>query len=304
MTGRFRKFRAMKTGDRVFEIALWTIGVLVLMVIIYPLYYVCIASISDPSLVMTGGVWFYPRRVTLEGYKALLSETKVWVGYRNTIFYSVCSTMLSMFVTIPAAYSLSRKDFKARRPLMLFFLFTMYFSGGLIPTYLLVANTLAMRNTVWVMIVPFCVNVYNLIIVRSYFESSLPEELWEAAQLDGCSNTRYLFTIAVPLSMAVISVVMLYYIVASWNAYFNGLIYLTDARLVPLQLVLRDILLMNEMMANSLSTGGSMGLQSAMRRAYLIKYTSIIVGTLPMMILYPFLQKYFEKGVMIGAIKG
>ena len=294
----------MKPAEKVFEIVIWVIGILVLLCVIYPLYYVVIASISNPSLVMTGGVWLYPRQLTSSGFEALLSENKIWIGYRNTLLYSIAGTALSMFVTVPAAYSLSRKDFRARRPLMLFFLFTMYFSGGLIPTYLLIANTLHMNDTVWVMIVPFCLNVYNMIIVRSYFESSLPADLWEAAQLDGCSNTRFLITIAIPLSMAVISVVMLYYLVANWNAYFNGLIYLQDENLVPLQLVLRDILLMNEMMANSLSTGGSVGLDSAMKRAYQIKFTSIIVGTLPMMILYPFLQKYFEKGVMIGAIKG
>lgn len=299
-----KSFKYIKLGDKLFEIAILIVGGLVLLCVIYPLYYVVIASISNPSLVMTGGVWLYPRELTLDGFKALLSESKIWIGYRNTIFYSIAGTMLSMLVTIPAAYSLSRKDFKARRPLILFFLFTMYFSGGLIPTYLLISNTLHLTDTVWVMIVPFCLNVYNMIIVRSYFENSLPSDLWEAAQLDGCSNTRFMITIAIPLSMAVISVVMLYYLVANWNSYFNGLIYLRDDKLVPLQLVLRDILLMNEMMANSLSTGGSMGLDSAMKRAYQIKFTSIIVGTLPMMILYPFLQKYFEKGVMIGAIKG
>ena len=297
-------FKTMRTGEKLFEVLIWAIGILVLICVLYPLYYVIIAAISNPSLVMTGGVWLYPRELTLSGFEALLSESKIWIGYRNTIFYSIAGTILSMVVTVPAAYSLSRKDFKARRPLMLFFLFTMYFSGGLIPTYLLIANTLHMNDTVWVMIVPFCLNVYNMIIVRSYFENSLPSDLWEAAQLDGCSNVRFLLTIAIPLSMAVLSVVMLYYLVANWNAYFNGLIYLQDEKLVPLQLVLRDILLMNEMMANSLSTGGSVGLDSAMKRAYQIKFTSIIVGTLPMMVLYPFLQKYFEKGVMIGAIKG
>lgn len=299
-----KSFKHMSLGDKLFEILIIVVGVLVLLCVVYPLYYVIIASISNPSLVMTGGVWLYPRQLTLDGFEALLSESKIWIGYRNTIFYSIAGTALSMLVTVPAAYALSRKDFKARRPLMLFFLFTMYFSGGLIPTYLLVSNTLHMTDTVWVMIVPFCLNVYNMIIVRSYFENSLPGDLWEAAQLDGCSNTRFLITIAIPLSMAVVSVVMLYYLVANWNAYFNGLIYLRSDELVPLQLVLRDILLMNEMMANSLSTGGSVGLDSAMKRAYQIKFTSIIVGTLPMMILYPFLQKYFEKGVMIGAIKG
>lgn len=289
-------------ADRLFILVTRLIGVLVMFLILYPIYYVVIASFSDPSAVISGRVWLLPKGFSLEGYAYLLGESRIWIGYRNTIFYTLAATALSLLLTIPAAYALSRRDFKARRPLMLFFLFTMYFSGGLIPTYLLVANMLHMDNTVWVMVVPFSLNVYNMIIVRSYFESSIPEDLWEAAQLEGCPHTRYLTTIAVPLSKAVISVVMLYYIVGKWNEYFNAMIYLRSEQLVPLQLVLRDILIQNETVANSMSGGVNIG--AVVRRVTLIKYTSIIVGTLPMMVLYPFIQKYFEKGVMIGAIKG
>lgn len=289
-------------SDRFFLLITRLTGVLVMFLILYPIYYVVIASFSDPSAVISGRVWLFPKGFSLEGYAYLLSEGRIWIGYRNTIFYTLAATALSLFLTVPAAYALSRRDFKARRPLMLFFLFTMYFSGGLIPTYLLVANILHMDNSVWVMVVPFSLNVYNMIIVRSYFESSIPEDLWEAAQLEGCTHARYLTTIAIPLSKAVLSVVMLYYIVGKWNEYFNAMIYLRNEQLVPLQLVLRDILIQNETTANSMSGGVNIG--AVVRRVTLIKYTSIIIGTLPMMILYPFIQKYFEKGVMIGAVKG
>lgn len=296
------KWRNMTAGDKVFTAITWILGALIMLVIVYPLYYVIIASISDPDKVMSGSVWIVPVKPTLEGYVYLFTETNIWTGYKNTLIYSFGGTALSMLLTIPAGYALSRPDFKGRRPIMLYFLFTMYFSGGLIPTYLLVTNTLRLDNTVWAMILPFSLSVYNVIIVRSFFESSLPKDLWEAAQLDGCSNTRFLLTIAIPLSKAVISVILLYYLVGKWNEYFNALMYLRDAKLSPLQLILRDILLLNEAMANSVT--GSSGVNASMRRATLVKYTSAIIGTIPMLILYPFIQKYFEKGVMIGAVKG
>lgn len=296
------RIRNMSRGDAVFTLFTWIMGALILLMILYPLYYVIICSVSDPDAVLNGEVWFYPVGLTGEGYDYLLGDWRIWSGYKNTLIYALGGTLLSMLVTVPAGYALSRKDFKARRPLMLFFLFTMYFGGGLIPTYLVITDTLNMSNTIWAMIIPFCLNVYNMIIVRSYFESSLPADLWEAAQLDGCSNTRFLLSVALPLSKAVISVVMLYYLVGKWNEYFNAMMYLRDEEMYPLQMILRDILLLNESMANSM-TGGE-GFDASLRRATLVKYTSAIVGTLPMMILYPFLQKYFEKGVMIGAVKG
>ena len=296
------RIRNMSRGDTMFTLFTWFMGALILLMILYPLYYVIICSVSDPDAVLNGEVWFYPVGLTGEGYDYLLGDWRIWSGYKNTLIYALGGTLLSMLVTVPAGYALSRKDFKARRPLMLFFLFTMYFGGGLIPTYLVITDTLNMSNTIWAMIIPFCLNVYNMIIVRSYFESSLPADLWEAAQLDGCSNTRFLISVALPLSKAVISVVMLYSLVGKWNEYFNAMMYLRDEEMYPLQMILRDILLLNESMANSM-TGGE-GFDASLRRATLVKYTSAIVGTLPMMILYPFLQKYFEKGVMIGAVKG
>lgn len=280
---------------------LYVIGVLLLIIVAYPLYFIVIASVSDPGMVLNGEVWLIPKKLNLTGYKELFKVNKIWVGYRNTCFYTILGTIVSMAVTVPAAYAVSVKDLKIRKPVMLYFMFTMFFNGGLIPTYLVISQGLHMDNTVWVMIIPFCLNVYNMIIMRTFFESSLPQELWEAAQLDGCSYTRYLLQVVIPLSKAVLSVIILYYVVGKWNEYFTALIYIRDDSLVPLQIVLRDILIQNE--AFSGADMGAAGLEAS-KKANLIRYSSIVVATLPMMILYPFLQKYFEKGVMIGAVKG
>jgi putative aldouronate transport system permease protein len=301
-TIKSRKPKYSRTiDDLVFDLVTYIIGAVVFIVILYPLYFVIIASISEPSLVMSGKVWFYPREATLEGYKTLLNEARIWIGFKNSLLYTILSTFVSMIVTIPAAYALSRRDFKAQFPITIFFLFTMFFNGGLIPTYLIIAKTLHLDNSIWVMIFPFCLNIYNLIIMRSFYTYSLPKELWEAAQIDGCTNTRYLLVIAIPLSKAVLSVIMLYYVVAKWNEFFMPLIFIRNNKLYPLQIILRDILLKNEAVSQNIMNVGSL---QAQRKANLIRYTSIVVGTAPMLILYPFLQKYFEKGIMIGSIKG
>lgn len=283
------------------NIPLYLIGVLIFLVVAYPLYFIIIASISDPGMVMNGEVWLIPKKINLSGYQELFKVNDIWIGYRNTVFYTIAGTSVSMIVTVPAAYALSRRNFKARRPVMLYFMLTMFFNGGLIPTYLVISQMLHMDNSFWVMILPFCLNVYNMIIMRTFFENSLPDELWEAAQLDGCTHAYYLVKIVLPLSRAVLSVIVLYYAVAKWNEYFTALIYIRDKSLVPLQIVLRDILIQNEAF-----TGAQMGAAGleASKKANLIKYASIVVATMPMMIIYPFLQKYFEKGVMIGAVKG
>ena len=283
------------------NIPLYLIGVLIFLVVAYPLYFIIIASISDPGMVMNGEVWLIPKKINLSGYQELFKVNDIWIGYRNTVFYTIAGTSVSMIVTVPAAYALSRRNFKARRPVMLYFMLTMFFNGGLIPTYLVISQMLHMDNSFWVMILPFCLNVYNMIIMRTFFENSLPDELWEAAQLDGCTHAYYLVRIVLPLSRAVLSVIVLYYAVAKWNEYFTALIYIRDKSLVPLQIVLRDILIQNEAF-----TGAQMGAAGleASKKANLIKYASIVVATMPMMIIYPFLQKYFEKGVMIGAVKG
>jgi putative aldouronate transport system permease protein len=287
--------------DRIFEFFLYMTGFIILVLIIYPLYYVLIASVSDPGWVLAGKVWLWPRGLSFEGYVEVFKDQKIWTGYRNTLIYTVGGTLISMIVTIPCAFALAQPSFRIRRPLMIYFLITMFFSGGLIPTYLTITNTLRMGNSIWVMMIPFCLNVYNLIIMRTFFENSLPRELWEAAQLDGCSFSFFLIRIVIPLSRAVISVIMLYYVVSKWNDYFTALIYIRKQNLLPLQNILRDILLLNQQLTQNMQ--GSANL-TAMRHANLIKYASIVVSSVPMMILYPFLQKYFEKGVMIGSVKG
>jgi putative aldouronate transport system permease protein len=224
------------------------------------------------------------------------------VGYKNTIIYTVLGTVLNLLLTLPAAYVLSRHEFKARRILMFVFVVTMFFNGGLIPTYLLMKE-LNLTNNMWVFIIPFSVNVFNLIIVRTFFESSIPKELFEAAQMDGCSHFQFFGKVVLPLSKAVISVVGLYYLVGHWNDFFTGLIYIRDYSLQPLQIVLRDILLSNQVFAEGAGSGGAAG-GYAQRYADQIKYGVIIVSTLPILIVYPFIQKYFEKGVMIGSVKG
>ncbi|OQP13219.1 carbohydrate ABC transporter permease, partial [Geobacillus zalihae] len=223
-------------------------------------------------------------------------------GYRNTIIYTVLGTFVNLLFTLPAAYVLSRKEFKARNFLMFVFVFTMFFNGGLIPTYLLMKE-LHLTNTMWVFILPFSVNVFNLIITRTFFETSLPKELFEAAQLDGCTHFQFFGRVVLPLSKAIVSVIGLYYLVGHWNDFFTGLIYIRDYSLQPLQIVLRDILISNQVFAEGAGAGGAAG-GYAQRYADQIKYGVIIVSTLPILIVYPFIQKYFEKGVMIGSIKG
>ena len=290
----------MRGKERLFEIIVWALGAIVFLTVTYPLWFVVIASVSDPGAVSNGRVWLWPTGLNADGFRAVFKDSRIWTGYRTTMIVTVVGTMLSMLVTIPCAYALSRRDFKARRPLMVFFVFTMYFSGGLIPTYITITQTLGLDNKIWVMIIPFCMNVYNLIVCRSFFENTLPQELLESAKLDGCSNTRFFVSIALPLSKAILSVIMLYYVVLRWNDYFTALIYVRNEEIKPLQIILRDILLMNQAQQGSNSYASS----ESLRLSELIKYSSIIVSTFPVLMLYPFIQKYFEKGIMIGALKG
>ena len=273
--------------------------ILVFIIVAYPLYYVIIASFSDPMQVSAGRVAFWPNGFTLKGYEMVFAERDLWIGYRNTIFYTLVGTLINITVTFPAAYAVSRREFMPRRVIMLMFVFTMFFNGGLIPTYMLM-RSLNMINTVWVFLIPFSLNVYNFIIVRTFFETGIPEELYDAAQLDGCGHFRYFFRIAMPLCRASVAVIALYYAVAHWNDYFTGLLYARDLNYKPLQLVLREILLV----AQSSSQTGGTGSGYAILYVISMKYSIIIVSTIPLMIIYPFLQKYFEKGVMLGAVKG
>lgn len=292
-------------GDHAFYVGNYILLTFLLVIVAYPLIYIVACSFSNPQAVMAGKVWLWPVDFTLSGYKAIFENKDVMTGYANSIFYTVTGTVLALVMTMLAAYPLSRTDYNLSRPVMLIFTFTMYFSGGLIPTYLLMSN-LGLVNTRTVMILPGILSVYNVIITRTFIMSSIPATLREAAELDGCSDFRYLLSIVVPLSKAVLAVIALYYAIGYWNSYFNAMIYLYDRSMYPLQMFLREILIENQMAAEML-TKGQMSVEDAIAKQTvyeLLKYSLIIVASVPVMIFYPFIQKYFVKGVMIGGIKG
>ncbi|MCA1292433.1 carbohydrate ABC transporter permease [Paenibacillus sp. alder61] len=288
-----------RSSDVLLEVALYVFAVLFLIVLMYPLYFIVIASFSDPSAVANGRVWLYPQGFTLDGYKELFKHDNIWTGYGNTILYTVVGTAIGLIVNISAAYALSRKDLVGRKFLSLFFIFTMFFSGGLIPTFLTIRD-FHLYDTFLVMVLPFSVVVYDIIVARTFFQSSIPGDLWEAAQIDGCGNIRYFISVVLPLSKAIISVLGLWIAVGYWNSYFNALIYLKNPDLHPLQLILRNILITNQMQT---ALGSGEAAQIAMRLANMMRYSVIIIATVPIMCVYPFVQKYFNQGVMIGAVK-
>ncbi|WP_449538879.1 carbohydrate ABC transporter permease [Ferdinandcohnia sp. Marseille-Q9671] len=287
--------------DKVFDlINLFLVAVMVVLVV-YPLYFIVIASISDPNMIYEGKVWFLPQGITFEGYERIFSDSLIWTGYKNSIIYTFVGTLVNVCFTLMAAYALSRKDLYGRNIIMLLFLFTMFFSGGLIPTYLVVKD-LGLLNTMWALILPKAVAVWNLIVARTYFQMSIPDEMLEAAKIDGCSDVKFFWKIVLPLSKPIVAVMVLFYAVGHWNSYFDALIYLNDEELYPLQLILRNILIQNEASTQMISDLES--LAAKQRVSELIKYGVIIVASLPLLVLYPFVQKHFVKGVMIGSIKG
>lgn len=292
-------------ADRIFKAFNISFLFIALMVVLYPLIYIVSASVSDPAQVNSGEMWLFPKGFTLEGYKLIFENDQIWRGYLNTIFYTALGTLINLAVTIPAAYALARKDFIGRGFLTGFFVLTMFFSGGLIPTYLVVKD-LGLIDTVWAMVLPNAAAVWSIIIARVFFQVTIPKELEESARIDGCSNFRMFMKIVLPLSAPIIAVMALFYGVGHWNGYFNALIYLSDKDLYPLQLVLREILVLQEMSSQSTSLTGSMAemLHSKEQLAAIIKYGVMIVSTLPIIIVYPFLQRFFVKGVMIGSLKG
>lgn len=292
--------RQKKTaGDWAIDIIIALILVTVVVLIAYPLWFVLVASFSDPTQVANGTVSIWPKGFTFAGYSKIMQDSRIWIGYRNTIEYSVIGTAVNLLVTLPAAFALSRKEFKPRRVILFLFTFTMFFSGGLIPSYLLMKQ-LGLLNSMWVFILPAAFSVYNMIIARSFFEASIPEDLFDAARLDGLSYWGYFLKIVIPLSNAIIAVIGLYYFVGHWNDYLTGLIYIRNSDQEPLQNVLQTILLANQTKPGiaQLTAAQSQNLGDQ------IKFGIIIVSTLPLLVLYPFLQKYFDKGVMIGAVKG
>ena len=286
-------------GDRIFQSIILIISVLLMFVVAYPLYFTVIASFSKPEDVLLGRVLFWPKNISVESYKMVIAEKSIWMGYGNTIIYTVLGTLVNLALTTMMAYPLSCRETPCRGILTFVASFTMLFSGGLIPTYLLVRQ-LGMYNTIWAMLLPSGITTYNMLVMKNFFQSSIPGELKEAACLDGCTDLQTLLLVVLPLSGSIIAVMVLFYSVAHWNEYFSALIYLKDRSRMPLQVILREILLQNQ----ELAQGDGTGLYEKMMAAETMKYAIIIIASVPVICLYPFVQKHFVKGVMVGAIKG
>ena len=287
------------TGDRIFLAIDYVLLAFFLIIIAYPLLFVISASFSAGATTMT--LSLIPKRFSTAGYEAVLQYKDIWSGYGNSLVYMIAGTALSLALTVLMAYPLSRPDFKAGGFIMVLCMITMYFSGGLIPTYLVVRN-LGLLGTRWAVLLPGAMSVYNMIVTRTYFKTSIPGELFEAGQLDGCGNIRYLFSVVLPLSGPIPAVVGLFYAVGYWNAYFDAMIYLSGKRgLFPLSLILREILILNDASIDQMDINTLLALEE---RRNVMKYAVIVVSSLPVMLIYPFVQRYFVKGVMIGAVKG
>lgn len=292
--------RKVLSADRITNIVFHLIAVILIVLIVYPLWFIIIASFSNPADVTTGKVLFWPKEWSLAGYRELFKQSQIWRSYLNTIIYTVVGTLIALAVNLPAGYAMSRADLCGKKWINIFYMIPMFVSGGLIPTYFIV-KAFGLLNSFWVMVLPFSVSTYNIIVARTFFQNSLPESLWESAQLDGCGTCRYFLQFALPLSKAVVAVIGLWTAVGLWNSWFNALIYLEDEARQPLQLLLRRVLIANQSLLGEAT--GTMA-QELRALSESMRYTSIVISTLPIMCLYPFLQKYFNQGVMVGAVKG
>lgn len=292
----------------VFDVVNTALLTVMMLVVLYPLYFIVIASISSPAAVNSGQVLLFAKEATLEGFQYVLKDKTIWQGYANSLLLTGAGTLINMFFTITCAYGLSKSHLPFIRPIMLLITFTMFFSGGIIPSYLLVTG-LHMRNTIWALIFPASISVYNLILMRTYFMNSVPEEIIQSAKIDGCSEIKALTVIVLPLSKPITVTIALFYGVAHWSQFFQALIYIDDKDKFPLQLVLRNMLLMGNNAMTSLISGGMSGenakyMAELMQQIEILKYAVIIVSVLPLLIIYPFLQKFFMKGIMMGSLKG
>jgi multiple sugar transport system permease protein/putative aldouronate transport system permease protein len=290
------------TQDTIVYFINYILLTVLLVVVLYPLIYIISCSFSSGDALMSGRVKLFPVDLTLQSYKAVFKYQSIWTGYRNSIIYAIVGTLISMVLTLFAAYPLSRDDFRGKKIFTVIILFTMMFSGGLIPTYLLVKN-LDLMDTIWAVVLPGAVNAYNIIVARTFFANTIPKELQEAAEMDGCTDFRFFVRIVIPLSTPIIAVLSLWVVVGLWNSYFGPMIYLNSQEEYPLQLVLRRILLLSQVNLNQ----SNIDPETIRKNQYLgemLKYGTIIISTLPLMIVYPFVQKYFVKGVMIGSVKG
>ncbi|MGI6725632.1 MAG: carbohydrate ABC transporter permease [Christensenellales bacterium] len=287
-------------ADKAFYFINDSLMFLAVLIVLYPLIYVLSSAFSSPTAVSQGRVVLFPVDFSLRGFEEVFSHKAIVTGFANSIFYTVVGTSVNIVMTVCAAYPLSRKEMPGRRILLFVFTFTMLFNGGLIPSYLLTSR-LGLINKRAVMIIPLAINVFNVIICRTYFETTIPDEIVEAAKIDGCSHTRFMVTMVVPLSKAIIAVMVLYYGLGHWNSYFQAFLYITDKTKFPLQIVLRDILILNQV--NDIISDPLL-YQAKAGMAQLLKYALIVVSSAPFMIAYPFVAKHFVKGVMIGAVKG
>ena len=292
-------------SDVIYDTILFILLSLVFLVVAYPLYFVIISSVSDPIAVSNGEVTFYPIGFTLDGYREVFKTNTVVRGFLNSLLYTVCGVSVNLLVTLPTGYALSRKDFALKKFVTFFYMLTMFIGGGMMPTYLIVKQT-GLLNSMWALIIPGAMGVYNMIVAKTFFSTNIPLELMEAAKLDGCGNTRFFFHIVLPLSGAITAILVLYYGQGHWNSYFSALLYINDREKWPLQLELRNILLLNTNTMTKEFITEEMRKEQARREALanMMKYSLIIISSIPMLIVYPFVQKHFVKGMMIGSVKG
>ena len=288
--------------DVIFDTVIFIILTLILFIVAYPLYWVIISSFSDPTAVSAGKVLLRPMGFTLKGYAEVFKNSQVMRGFFNSIVITVVGVCVNLAVTLPTAYALSRDNFSGKKPITVFYMITMFFGGGMIPTYLVVKN-MQLLNTIWALVLPGCLSVYNMIVARTFFKSNISEELYEAGEIDGCTQSRFFFQIALPLSKAIM---VLYYGVGHWNSYFSALLYISDQDKYPLQLVLRNILITNQTALSQTATTAAAraALQEQQQLIDVMKYSLIIISSVPVLIMYPLVQKHFVKGVMIGSVKG
>ncbi len=291
--------------DVIFDTVIFILLTLILFVVAYPLYWVIISSFSDPTAVSAGKVLLRPIGFTLKGYAEVFKNSQVMRGFFNSIVITFVGVCVNLAVTLPTAYALSRDNFSGKKPITIFYMITMFFGGGMIPTYLVVKN-MQLLNTIWALVLPGCLSVYNMIVARTFFKSNISEELYEAGEIDGCTQSRFFFQIALPLSKAIIAIMVLYYGVGHWNSYFSALLYISDQDKYPLQLVLRNILITNQTALSQTATTAAAraALQEQQQLIDVMKYSLIIISSVPVLIMYPLVQKHFVKGVMIGSVKG
>jgi putative aldouronate transport system permease protein len=293
--------RKLTREDKIVTIIVYAFLGLILLAVAYPLYFVVIASISDPLLVPLGKIWIIPRGINFEGYERIFAHEEILTGYRNSLLYTAVGTLVNLAVTLTAAYSLSRSDLVGRNLIMFIFAFTMFFSGGIIPLFLIVRG-LGLYDTFGAMILPVALSVWNLIIARTFFQSTIPKELLDSAKVDGCTDFRFFWSIVIPLSTAIIAVLLIFYAVGHWNRFFQALMFLRSRERFPLQLILREILIQNQFTEEMIVDDASADMAAMLGES--IKYGIIIVASVPVLILYPWVQKHYVRGIMIGAIKG